>query len=111
MSPNSCVQRLCLLWKRSLPPKELALVHVQGESMEPTLTDGDLVLLRYQNRLDRDGIFVLNYDGELFIKRGQRLGRRKAVLISDNAAYQPMEIALGKSLCLIGRAVWAGHTL
>ncbi len=54
-------------------PERLFSVRVSGASMEPTLWDGDLVVINTDSVEPRDGVaFALNYEGELVIKRLRR---------------------------------------
>jgi phage repressor protein C with HTH and peptisase S24 domain len=54
-------------------PERLFAVRVSGASMEPTLWDGDLVVVNTDSTEPRDGVaFALNYEGELVIKRLRR---------------------------------------
>ena len=54
-------------------PEALFAVRVHGSSMEPTLWDGDLVVINTDSIQPRDGVaFALNYEGELVIKRLKR---------------------------------------
>jgi phage repressor protein C with HTH and peptisase S24 domain len=54
-------------------PEKLFAVRVTGESMEPALYDGDLVVVNTDDTAPRDGdAFAINYEGELVIKRLRR---------------------------------------
>jgi len=51
----------------------LLAVKVSGRSMEPSLYDGDLVIVNLDDTRLQDGqVFAANYDGELVIKRLKR---------------------------------------
>lgn len=95
--------------------KSLVVHAVVGDSMEPTLKDNDFVLLDTSvERVTRDGLFVVGFDGLLFAKRIQVLPGRKLALISDNEAYKPITIDLTDESCsfrVIGRIVysWTGE--
>lgn len=97
--------------------QDLYLIEVDGESMEPTLRPGDVILVdrRSAQQVPRDGIYVLRMDGTLLVKRLQRLPERRLRLSSDNPAYQPFEIELGNGhaddLAIIGRVVWTGRRM
>src|SRR3546814_7604642 len=51
----------------------LSIIHVHGESMEPTLRDGDEVLVDSSDQGSRlrDGIYVLRADEALVVKRSE----------------------------------------
>ena len=69
--------------------RALNLIMVSGDSMSPTLEDGDFVIIdRSINYFDSDSIFVFTIDDGLYIKRIQRIGR-KIHVISDNQMYKP----------------------
>ncbi len=92
-------------------PSGLSLITVAGDSMEPTLSDGDDILV---NRLDvaarlRDGIYVLRMGDGLHVKRiACGPDRTRVTIISDNDAYRAWEnIELG-TVAMIGRVVWGG---
>lgn len=83
---------LSKLWlqQHNLHNKKLTVVPVRGDSMEATLFDGDLTLVSLvQNVADaREGIFVLRFDDEIFVKRIQYDFKSKGYqVISDNHAY------------------------
>lgn len=54
-------------------PDKLLAIRVSGRSMEPSLYDGDLVIVNTEDVTLKDGqVFAANYDGELVIKRLKR---------------------------------------
>jgi phage repressor protein C with HTH and peptisase S24 domain len=54
-------------------PEKLFSVRVAGASMEPSLWDGDLVVVNTDDTKPHDGdVFAVNYEGELTIKRLRR---------------------------------------
>lgn len=95
------------------PLTHLAVIHVGGDSMWETLHDGDSVLVdRTANRVVKDGIYVLLYDGELLVKRCQRDIETGSVLItSDNPRYKPMTVSDPRILNVLGRVIWIGRAL
>jgi phage repressor protein C with HTH and peptisase S24 domain len=95
-----------------LDPKALVLVSVQGDSMVPTLSEGDLLLLDKRERQVRnDGIYVLRRDGDLIVKRLQRGFDGSIMIKSDNPAYETQIIQEDQieQLAIIGRVVWTGR--
>lgn len=91
----------------------LAVITVGGDSMWETLHDGDKVLVdRTVRRVVRDGIYVLQYEDELFVKRCQRDFETGDIFVrSDNPAYREFRISDGDKLDVIGRVVWIGRSL
>jgi len=97
-----------------MDPTELVLITVQGDSMEPTLFDGDLILVDLnENQLRRDAIYVLRVDEALMAKRIQRIYNGGLNIISDNQTYAPFTISREETdtLKVLGRVVWVGRAL
>ena len=94
-----------------LEPDELALETAVGESMHPTLSDQDLLLVDCGDRKLREfGVYILEYAGERLVKRVQRKLDGSLLLISDNAIYEPERIPSERAneVVVIGRVVWCG---
>ncbi len=90
-------------------PENLRMIFVQGDSMEPTLCQGDMILVDItQKNPSPPGIFVL-FDGlGLVAKRLEFLSHSKPPsirLLSDNPQYLPYERAIAE-VNIIGRVVW-----
>jgi phage repressor protein C with HTH and peptisase S24 domain len=104
-------------WVRSVcgvEPDKLVLETAIGESMTPTIRDGNTLLIDSADRTFRNfGIYVLEINGQRLVKRVQRKHDGSLVLISDNTAYQPdiVEKAAADGVTVIGRVVWAGGTV
>ena len=97
------------LRRHDLDPAMLSVIEVEGDSMDPTLRDGDEILVDRTPRPLRAGIHVLRLDEVLLVKRVERAGERLR-LISDNHAYPPIEREAGE-VEVIGRVVWKGGRL
>ena len=92
---------------------KLSLIRVEGDSMAPTLSDGDEILVDTGDSASRlrDGIYVLRIDDALVVKR-LALGPGKRVSVrSDNEAYPGWPDCDLKSIALIGRVVWSGRRI
>ncbi|MBF0184293.1 MAG: helix-turn-helix transcriptional regulator [Magnetococcales bacterium] len=99
--------------------RELALVHVTGDSMEPTLKEGDILLLdrrgftqsSQQKVVRSDAIYVLLRGDELVAKRLQFGFDGSLTVQSDNPAYASQSVAAEQmiQLPIIGRVVWVGR--
>ena len=88
----------------------LSAIAVAGDSMEPTLRDGDEILVDRAPRALRDGVHVVRAGDSLLVKRLD-LGRPgRIALISDNPAYPPIELAPGE-VEIVGRVVWKSGRL
>jgi repressor LexA len=91
-------------------PEALSMIAVRGDSMVPTLADGDAILVDTGARDGGDGIQVVRHDGALLVKRLRRAGR-EIELVSDNPAYPPVAVAPGDRLEIVGRVVWLARRL
>jgi len=88
-----------------LEGKNIEAIHVDGESMEPTLKNGSIVFVdRDQNEITKDGIFVVSTPGGLFIKRLNRKADGSIELISDNERYSP-EILSYQEVSVVGKVI------
>jgi phage repressor protein C with HTH and peptisase S24 domain len=84
---------------------ELEAIHVDGESMEPTLQDGSIVFVdRTQTNINKNGIFIAATTGGLFIKRIHQRADGMIELISDNSIYPPQAISADE-VTIIGKVV------
>ena len=93
---------------------DLSLIRVEGDSMAPTLNDGDDILVDRAGCKEalRDGIYVLRVEDSLLVKRlaVHPFGRRVTVQ-SDNPAYPDRpDCGLDEIHC-IGRVIWAGRKI
>ena len=98
----------------NLDPRQLSVIQVVGDSMSPTLDDGDDILVDLSDGAAnvRDGIYVLRLDGALNVKRLIVDRARKRVSVkSDNPAYTSWPTLDLSRLDVIGRVVWAGRRL
>lgn len=92
-------------------PHEVILEIAAGESMEPAVRDGDLLLIDVTDRQFRNfGIYVLEVRGERLVKRVQRKFDGSLILISDNHLYHAEAIPadLAKEVVVVGRVIWRG---
>lgn len=86
-------------------PAEAVGVYMRGDSMEPTLRDGDIAILdRSVHELGRDDVYAFQLADEGYIKRLQRAGSR-IIVRSDNQAYGPWEIGPDDRFTILGRVV------
>lgn len=108
-------------WLRRLgvSPSYAVLARASGDSMQPCLWDGDMVLIdKSQTEISvrpasakrgRSPIYALLDDGEARIKRIDRPGDGHIILTSDNPDYPPEFVSI-ENLIIIGKVLWWGHT-
>jgi phage repressor protein C with HTH and peptisase S24 domain len=87
------------------------MIRVEGDSMAPTLEDGDEILVdRDARRVEaRGGIFVLRMDGVLMVKR-LRTAVGGVEVGSDNPAYPP-RVVPAREIEVIGRVAWLSRAI
>lgn len=66
--------------------KNIRAIEVEGDSMYPTLKEGDYVIIEENMNFTGDGIYVLHYDGVLLVKRLQA-DIDGIEILSDNQSY------------------------
>lgn len=105
-------------WLRSTfgaRPKDLCMINVTGDSMEPTLRAGDVLLIDCRVlRPDREGIYVVRINDAILVKRVQVLPGGVFRFTSDNPAFQPFNVTPedeSNAPVIIGRALWSGRLL
>lgn len=100
-----------LLRQLGVRPAAASMIRVEGESMLPTLADGDEILVdRDRRRLAaRPGLYVLRADEVVMVKRLRALGD-EVEIVSDNPAFPPRLCAAGE-VEVIGRVVWLSRAL
>jgi transcriptional regulator with XRE-family HTH domain len=106
--------KLDWLHERKLEQTSLSVVEAQGDSMEPTITDKDALLVdtRPVNSVT-DGIYILKFDNDLIVKRLQKQFDNSIEVISDNPNYKSQNLS-GEQvdrLQLVGKVVWIGKDL
>lgn len=89
----------------------LAIVTGRGDSMRPTISHGDTLLVDTSSTaIKQDAIYVLSRDGDIYIKRVARNIDGTYDIISDNPAYEKRTIKdpLKEGLLILGRVlcVW-----
>lgn len=105
-------------WLRAIgvgDPASLSTIRVEGDSMAPTLEDGDEILVdrgaAESGRL-RDGVYVLRIDDALVVKRlALNPAARTLSIRSDNPAYPGWPDCDPATVDIVGRVVWVGRRL
>jgi phage repressor protein C with HTH and peptisase S24 domain len=91
----------------------LSLIRVEGDSMQPTLNDGDDIMVDTvaAEHAIKKGIYVLRLDGTLMVKRLLPVKGGIVSILSDNPSYIAMEGVAATAIKVIGRVVWVGRRL
>lgn len=93
-------------------PADLAVISVKGDSMEGVLNNKDVILLNTADNQPTSGLYVLRVEGDLIVKRVQRLPGGLLRVISANEAYPTFDVDLNSppaDFDIIGRVVWYGR--
>lgn len=94
-------------------PEALQLVHAYGDSMLGTLNSGDFAIVDTDCKVaDVDGVYVLQANGQLFIKRVTRRMDGAHVITSDNPSVRTVDVLDGSQpVRICGRVVygWNGR--
>ncbi|HEY0111716.1 MAG TPA: S24 family peptidase [Allosphingosinicella sp.] len=91
----------------------LSLIRVEGDSMVPTLSDGDEILVDGEDGAERlrDGIYVLRVEDALLVKRLALGPSGRVTIHSDNEAYPSWSDRDPAEVRIVGRVVWVGRRL
>ncbi|MCW4463181.1 S24 family peptidase [Sphingomonas sp. BT-65] len=86
-------------------------IRVEGASMEPTLCDGDEILVDGARRAlgARPAIYVFRREGLVAVKRLRAMGGEVEV-VSDNPAFAD-EVVPARAIDVVGRVVWLHRAL
>ena len=91
---------------RGICLKNATCIRVAGDSMEPGIRDGDLLVVDHDRVEPEDGaVFVFRAAGGLLVKR-LRWQQRRWVFASDNSRYRTRPVREGEQV--VGRVAWHG---
>jgi hypothetical protein len=102
---------LCIPLPAELPRGRHLALRVSGESMEPLVHAGDVIVIRLGIDVTRDTVIVARGpDDGYVVKRVGRASRRSIELLSLNPAFPPLHIPRVANVVL-GTVVlrWCGH--
>lgn len=101
----------CIPLPEDIPRGRYLALTVRGDSMEPLIHTGDMVLVRVGDKLAPETVVVArDIDGGYVVKKVARLRARSIELASLNPAYAPMRIARVPG-AVLGTVLlrWCGH--
>lgn len=85
-------------------PQDIKQMRVIGDSMEPTIKDGDFILVDTSyNHFDIDGIYLIRMAAGLAVKRLQ-MRLNDIQINSDNEKYKPITAEVGEVIT-IGKVI------
>lgn len=81
-------------------------IRVSGDSMAPTLKDGDYILADIsQSAFTTDGLYLISLSNNLSVKRLQQVNDTEFLVLSDNTNYKSVTIDL-KDIAIAGKIVY-----
>lgn len=88
-----------------IAPEYIKMLRVQGDSMIPTLNDGDWVLVDVSNNfISSDGLYLIRMSTGLAVKRLQA-GLSGIAIKSDNPSYSALSAEIGE-VQIVGKVVY-----
>jgi repressor LexA len=72
------------------PSSEAFIVEAKGDSMEPKITEGDIVIAKKQNSAEHGDIIVCSLDGHVIIKKFVKLGNHLSLVSLNQEKYHPI---------------------
>ena len=92
-------------------PDKMVLMKVCGDSMEPDIRHGDMVLVdKGKTQIYGHAIYAMGINEEIYVKQVETLPGGTLVLRSRNPEYEPIRVDLrgdlADSVRVIGRVIW-----
>lgn len=101
--------------KRVRSHNNLVICYAEGDSMEPSFRDRDVLLCDTGQTEIIDGeVYALDYGGELRVKRLRKRFDGGLLILSDNAAKFPPEVLTAMDsvhIKILGRVLWRGGSV
>ena len=111
---ENLAEKVCGHWKLPIAeynsittgnPNNIKMLRVQGDSMMPTINDGDWVWVDISNNfISSDGMYLIRMATGLAVKRLQS-GLSNIVIKSDNPTYSDISADIGE-INIIGKVVY-----
>ncbi len=100
-----------ILLNQGISPSRLFAMPVKGDSMEPSLYDGDIIIVKRPNYPPRmlEGVFVIRIDEQIFVKRIQFNKFASRLRIDSDNTFYDSYVIQGEDLNaveIIGEAVF-----
>ena len=100
-------------WLRRLctRPAGLAILPIVGEAMQPTLQNGDEVIIQRLRSHDAllDGLYAVRGSSETFVRRiALDPTKNRISVLTDHPAYPSWNGVQRKAINVVGRVIWIG---
>jgi len=100
-------------WLRRLcnRPAGLAILPIAGEAMQPTLQNGDEVIIQRLRTHDslHDGLYAVRGSSETFVRRiALDPTKNRISVLTDHPAYPSWPGVQRKAINVVGRVIWIG---
>ena len=90
--------------------EDMKIFEVAGDSMSPTLNDGDFIMVHTKATDIRTGlIYLLRIGSELMVKRLEARPGNVLLIRSDNPVYEPIPVDMSDNddIQIFGRMIWS----
>lgn len=84
---------------------EFFALRIHGDSMEPKISDGDIVIVRKQPDVENGEIAIVQVDGENATCKRVRKYRDGIELVASNPVYEPIFYGKGTDVRILGKVV------
>lgn len=99
---------------RNINPRFARVLTAKGDSMEPTIRDGDVLLVDTSiTSVHDNAIYIVVYNGHTLVKRVNMIRNGSLTIISDNDRHPPEDVPLDEvpDLHIAGRVMWFGRSI
>lgn len=88
----------------------LYLLTAQGNSMRPTIEEGDILLVQpFNGRIQNEAVYVTAIQNLVSIKRFQNAPDGSTLITSDNPSFHAFTVKQGDDVKIIGRVLYRWH--
>lgn len=92
------------IYEDNLGVGDFFALHAKGDSMNPTIQNGDLVTIRKQPVAENGDVVAVCIDGEITLKRFKKTSNQ-TLLLPDNPCYNPIVLTNAQQSYIVGKAV------
>ena len=109
------INKLLLPSNLNINLSDTFITEVKGDSMEPTIKKGAIIMVDQEEKELSDGIYLFNISGNILVRRLHFTLSEGMHIISDNdfypnhIEYEEDNFKAGIGLNVIGRVIWCGQ--